>query len=151
MRIMVTGSRKWTDGQAIRMALLPYFLLGEDITLVTGGAEGADTLAEEMAKGVIHQLVLQMGGTMRVTVEKFRPRYIKGDMAGNKFAPLQRNLDMLDTKPDVVLAFKLGYGTNGGTQFTIANAQRRGIPVVIYNLPEPEEAHDESHAPDEVH
>lgn len=140
MRIMVTGSRKWTDEQAIRMALFPWFFMDEDITLVHGGAEGADQQAEKAAK-VLEQLVNShpYNGDVTLKVEVIRPQYRKGDYDWNKWAPKKRNLDMLDTKPDVVLAFKLGYGRTGGTQFTIEHAQRRGIPVWVVNHPEVEE------------
>jgi hypothetical protein len=140
MRIMVTGSRRWVDEAAIRMALFPWMFLSEDITLIHGDAKGADRQAEKAAK-LLRDLINNppYNGMMDLEIERFRPVYRPADPAWNKVAPLRRNDEMLATEPDVVLAFKLGYGGHGGTQYTINRAQGLGIPVWIVNHPELEE------------
>lgn len=144
MRIMVTGSRRWTDEKAVRAALLPWFVLGSNdnvVTLVTGGAEGADQQAVRAAKVLRDYINTHLGGHLVLNVETFRPQYRKGDDPWNQVAPLRRNDDMLDTDPDVVIAFQLGQPERGGTRYTIRHAQARGIPVWVVNHPEPQEEH----------
>lgn len=133
MRIMVTGSRRWTDKHAIYLALLPFLADNTQLTLIHGGAVGADALAGEVFRAE------SRGFDGEYTVEVFKPLYRKGDDAWNRQAPLRRNDEMLATKPDVVLAFLLGQPEHGGTRYTITRAQGLGIPVWIVNHPELEE------------
>lgn len=162
MRIMVTGSRKWTDQQAITRAILSWMVAagGEVLHVVHGGAEGADTLADRVLRKALPAVnnLLRAGFQEPVTLDikvmrpDYLPRLPKSDpgyaqrLIDNNRAPLRRNDDMLDTRPDVVLAFKLGYASYGGTQYIINGARARGIPVWIVNHPEPE---DESVQADE--
>lgn len=51
MRILVTGSRDWVDRMAIMTALgltISEFRHHEPLTLVHGGARGADRIADEI-------------------------------------------------------------------------------------------------------
>ncbi|MCA1707672.1 MAG: SLOG family protein, partial [Actinobacteria bacterium] len=48
-RILVTGSRTWTDNTAIRRALEPWRSSGA--VLVHGGAAGADRIAAAIWRG----------------------------------------------------------------------------------------------------
>lgn len=109
MRVLVCGSRKWTDRRAIDAAVRA---LPAGTTIVHGGARGADLLAGGAA--------VRFG----YPVEVFLPDWSAGRGAG-----ILRNLAMLDTQPDRVLAFQV----NGsrGTQHTIDEARRRGIPVEV--------------------
>lgn len=57
MRILVTGSRDWTNGTRIRKAILMAALeervtTRSQITVVHGGARGADQMAETIARGL---------------------------------------------------------------------------------------------------
>lgn len=47
-----------------------------------------------------------------------------------KSAGFKRNIEMLDMEPEMVLAFQVG--RSSGTQHTIDQAVKRGIPVQIY-------------------
>ena len=55
-RILVTGSRTWTDRHtvevAIREAALQLLKAGDDVTIVQGGADGADACAFVSAKAM---------------------------------------------------------------------------------------------------
>jgi hypothetical protein len=109
--VLVCGSRDWTDGEVIyrRLALV----LAEGGTVVHGDARGADRIAAGCALG------LGLG------VDRFPADW----RAHGKAAGYIRNLAMLDTQPDLVLAFQ----RNGsrGTQHTIDEARKRGIPVEV--------------------
>jgi hypothetical protein len=45
-RLLITGSRAWDDAELIRQALVDHGQAGD--TLVTGGARGADAIAEHI-------------------------------------------------------------------------------------------------------
>lgn len=110
LRILVCGSRTWKDGNAILVRLK---CCGPPGTVITGGARGADQLAENIAR--------QLGFDVETFPADWRG---KGRRAG-----IIRNLAMLDTEPDVVIAFQ----ENGsrGTQHTIDEARSRGVRLWI--------------------
>lgn len=109
-RVLICGSRDWDDIHAIRMALVK---LTPTATIIHGAAPGADTAAAWLAED------------FGFTVEAFPADWKRH----GKRAGILRNLAMLDTNPDLVLAFQ----KNGsrGTQHTIDEARRRGIPVTV--------------------
>lgn len=119
MRILVTGSRNWTDKVAVRWALMPYRCI-PDVTLVHGGAQGADSIAHEIAE------------VYGFTTEVHRPDY---KAYPGHIAPLKRNDAMLDSGIDLVLAFMLGVPEKGGTLYTFTGARKRGLRVVLHNWP----------------
>lgn len=110
MRVVVTGSRGWTDEGAIyvRVASLP-----PGTTIVVGDARGADQIAAEAA--FLHDL----------HVERWPAWWDKyGKRAG-----LYRNVEMVKSGPDLVLAF--WDGKSRGTAHCISVARARGIPVEV--------------------
>ena len=110
MKVLVCGSRDWADYQAIRDRLLQ---LPRGSEIIHGAARGADTSAALYARA--------LGITETAYPAKWREQ---GRAAG-----VIRNLEMLDTKPDLVLAFWDGKST--GTLHCINEATKRGIPVEI--------------------
>lgn len=119
IRILVTGSRNWSDADAIRdeLANWLHFRFGEDppppVTLVHGGARGADRLAGQIAR--------EYGWTVEVHPADWE-RY--GRSAGHR-----RNAEMVAAGADVVLAFPLG--ASRGTRGCVAAAAKAGIPVLV--------------------
>jgi hypothetical protein len=107
-RILVCGSRHWTDKSAIRRAL-SAFEPGD--VVIHGGAPGADTIAGEAA--------LVLGLKVEIYPADWE-RY--GKAAG----PIRNQL-MIDSKPHCVVAFPLP--NSRGTLDTIRRAQAAGIPV----------------------
>lgn len=106
------GSRDWIDRDTIREVL--SFYEDESPTIIQGEAQGADTLAAVISQGLGYR------------VFGYPADWVKyGKRAG-----LKRNLEMLDQKPDLVLAFQKNHSR--GTQHTIDNARKRGIPVKVY-------------------
>lgn len=108
--VLVCGSRDWEDRDAInqRIAELP-----EGSVVIQGGARGADIMAR-------HAAVLAGLHWAEVPAQWHQ----HGKRAG-----VIRNRVMLDLKPELVIAFQC----NGsrGTQHTIDEARRRGIPVEV--------------------
>ncbi len=117
MRILITGSRTWTDkvtiAQAIREAWLfagrPY-----GVVVVHGGARGADYIADVYAK--------RLGFSVEVH-EADWPNF-------GKAAGYIRNKEMVDAGADVCLAF-IRNESNGATMCADL-AQKAGIPTHIW-------------------
>ena len=117
MKLLICGSRSWTDARTIRKDL-DYAVqkvkgTHRRLCVVSGGAEGADQIGAALAE--------LLGA--RVTVMK--PDW---DRHG-KSAGFKRNLRMLDTDPDVVLAY--WDGKSKGTLHTIKQAVERGLTVTV--------------------
>jgi hypothetical protein len=116
--VLVCGSRDWTDEDAVRERLgRAVARFGrERLVVIAGGARGADRQAEACAR--------ELG----VAVEVYPARW---DRHGRS-AGYRRNVLMLDRLADFphryVIAFSNG---SRGTQHTIDQARRRGIPVRV--------------------
>lgn len=116
MRILITGSRTWSDAEAILQALMkaalgvPY----SDVTLVSGACPtGADAIAERLAAG------------MGMVVERHPADWYRyGAAAGPA-----RNAEMVDLGADICLAFQ--QSRSRGTANAIALARAAKIPTVV--------------------
>lgn len=112
MRVLVCGDRHWTNKEKIynRLSMLP-----KDAEVIHGAAPGADNIAGSVA--------ISLGLKVRTFPadwEKF------GKWAGPK-----RNREMLDQKPDYVIAFHPNLAESKGTRDTVTEAKRRNIPVEL--------------------
>ena len=109
MRVLVCGSREWTDRQKVWNELDSI----KPELIIHGGARGADSLAGLWAayKGISERI--------------FLPDW---ELYG-KSAGVRRNNQMLDTNPDLVLAF--WDGESKGTAHTIKEAHKRGIQTKV--------------------
>ena len=119
--ILVTGSRHWTNTGVIRTALndaVRHLKPEIRIILVNGGADGADTLAANIADG-LQWVVVTMNARW----------LLNGDAAG----PI-RNSEMLDLGPDVVLAFHNDLRRSKGTADLLDKCRGRGINASLYNI-----------------
>lgn len=112
-KLMVCGSRGWYSRSIIR----GWIVTARPQTILHGGAEGADSIAEEIAQ--------EFGITSYV----FKPDY----KSFGKEAPHVRNDEMLK-QADFVLAF--WDGKSRGTKSVIDKADKWAIPhkVVTYGL-----------------
>ena len=107
MKVAVVGSR------SIGKADISRYIPPDADLIISGGAVGVDTLAEEYAdKNGIKKLILY-------------PDY---ELYG-KSAPLIRDKLIVD-HADLVIA--VWDGVSGGTEFTISYAKRRGVPCEVY-------------------
>ncbi len=111
--ILVTGSRIWSDKQAVRDALMRNVRGNDGILIVHGGAKGADKLAGEVAR--------EMGWRCKV----YAPDWHKHKHAAGPI----RNSEMLEKeKIDLVIAFPKGEAK--GTRDMIKKAKQKGLTVV---------------------
>ncbi|HXH35730.1 MAG TPA: SLOG family protein [Plantibacter sp.] len=111
-RVIVTGSRDFNDRDAIRRAL-EALTTHANVTIVHGGARGADHIAAEEADYIGY------------TVEEHPADWARH----GKRAGILRNLEMLDAGATRVIAF--WDGQSRGTAHTIRAARERGMRVSI--------------------
>lgn len=115
MKVIVCGDRHWHNRSIIlkRLRKLPA-----DAIIIEGGCDGADLIAREIA--------LDIG----LEVVEFPAAWKKyGLSAGPK-----RNLKMLNTNPQMVIAFHDDIKKSKGTKNTVTEARKRKIPVEIIDL-----------------
>lgn len=117
MRMIVTGSRYWSDVTAVAQAMAEHVDVSSppsQSTLVVGDATGADEIAAKIAD--------QWG----MTVERHFANWERyGKVAGPR-----RNWEMVDSGADVCLAFPMGESL--GTRGCMEMARIAGIPVFNY-------------------
>ena len=110
MKLLIAGSRSITD-----FDISPYIPDNVDL-IISGGARGIDTLAEQYAdKMKISKLVL-------------RPNYARY----KRGAPLKRNNKMVDMCDKVLVFWD---GISRGTKYTIEYAQRIGKTTEVILSP----------------
>ena len=109
MKLMIAGSRSITE-----FDLAPHIPDGVH-TIITGGAPGIDTIAEQYAD--------------EKKISKFiiRPRY---DLYG-KYAPIKRNCEMVDMA-DIV--FVIWDGISKGSLSTINYAKKVGKKLILIQI-----------------
>ena len=106
MKLLIIGSRSITDFD------LSLYIPKETDTIISGGAEGIDSLAEQYAD------------RHRLSKYILRPRY---DLYG-RAAPLKRNEQMVDMADAVLVIWD---GRSKGTQHTIKYAEKANKPLSV--------------------
>jgi len=118
MIILVCGSRTWTDRQLIAAELMEIRSKKGLHLVIHGAARGADRLAGIVAK--------ELGVPVR--------EYPANWDAYGRAAGFIRNEAMVDSKPDLVLAF--WDGRSKGTKHTVEYAQKKGIETrIVHPVP----------------
>ena len=114
MRVLITGSRTWDNIDTIRDALRNVLSQDGDITVVHGGARGADEIAGHVAR--------ELGMKVEVHPADWETH---GRQAG-----LLRNAEMVDLGADLVLSFRKNYSR--GTTHCINLARGKGIQIISH-------------------
>ena len=109
MKLLIVGSRSITN-----FDLSPYISADVD-TVISGGAGGIDSLAEEYAD------------THRLSKYILRPRY---SLYGRS-APLKRNEEMVDMADAVLVIWD---GCSKGTQYTLKYTKKINKPITLVQL-----------------
>ena len=110
-RILICGSRNWTDRAAIREALVG---LHPDSLIIDGMAPGADTIGYEVSK--------ELGFRHHARFPAQWSAY------GAKAGPMRNRLMFKTTQPTLVLAFPMPDSL--GTVDMMKIADKAGVPVV---------------------
>ena len=114
--IAVVGSRTFTSYKLLRDTLVP--IIGNDeVTLISGGARGADQLAQRFAN--------EYG--LAITI--YYPDWVKY----KRSAGMLRNEKIVNVATEMV-AFRVS--NSKGTTHCIGLAERKGIPVTVVDLGE---------------
>lgn len=106
MKLLIVGSR------SIKSFDLSPYISTEVDTVISGGAGGIDSLAEQYAD--LHRLSKYI----------LRPRY---DLYG-RAAPLKRNEQMVDMADAVLIVWD---GHSKGTQYTLKYTQKTNKPTTL--------------------
>jgi SLOG family YspA-like protein len=116
MRVLITGSRCWSDRETMERAIWEHTqdVPAGYVLIIHGGARGADQMAHDIA----HDF-----GFAECSVPAFWAS--EGRSAG----PI-RNQAMVDMKPDICLAFPCQQSK--GTWDCMRRAEAAGIKVVNY-------------------
>jgi hypothetical protein len=116
VRVIICGTRRWTDRAMIEERLYDLVMdapRGEEITIVHGGARGADRIAHQEA---------QKAGLLVEEHPAEWERY-------GKAAGFIRNKEMAELGADLCIAF--WDGRSSGTAHMMGEARRAGIPVEV--------------------
>lgn len=112
MKILICGDRNWSDYWAIYDVVSK---LDRNSIIIHGAAKGADTMAGTIASKLGFKVV-----AFKANWERY------GKAAG----PI-RNREMLDVKPDLVIAFHNDIENSKGTKDCIKEAEKRSIEVKL--------------------
>jgi hypothetical protein len=113
VRLLVCGSRHWTNAPLIFNAIQDLDHIWPIECVIHGGARGADTMAAQVAERL---------GIFILTFAPDWKRYGRG-------AGVRRNQEMLDiSKPTRWLAFTNNLDTSRGTADMVRRLRRAGIP-----------------------
>lgn len=125
MRILITGSRQWTDRRELEDVLWVQWLSSNgNLTIVHGDCpRGADRMVREWCERENARAVEELGGPL-FTEERHPADW---DQYG-KAAGFIRNQEMVSLGADLCIAFVVP-GKSKGTQHTIDLARKAGIPV----------------------
>lgn len=116
MIVLICGGRDYSDRTAVECVMSD--LCREATLVIHGGASGADTLAGETA------------ASMGIPVKVYKAEWSKyGPSAG----PRRNALMLRDGKPDLVIAFPGGRGTED----MVRRARFAGVRVFEYGPPRP--------------
>ena len=113
MKILICGDRNWFDENKICCELLQ--LNDKEDIIITGGAQGADSIANKIANNLLFKTMV-----FPADWKKY----------GRAAGPI-RNRQMLDLKPDKVIAFHTDITKSKGTADCVNEAKRRGIKVEV--------------------
>jgi hypothetical protein len=133
MRVIVTGSRNWTDMKTLHGALEEVTSdPDQSVTIVHGGAQGADQLAGAWARRV----------QVRDKPWVFEELHLADWDEYGPVAGFRRNAEMVDAGAAVVLAFincctklhcpRRGMHGSHGAEHCVTLARKAGISVIFF-------------------
>lgn len=127
MKIAIVGSRSITDYKAVELALAesPWYrpspFAHNSYTFVSGGADGVDSIAEEIAERHSE------GTSTDIEMEVYEPDYSDW-WSGDEHPARRRNTKIVE-QSDVVVA--IWDGNSNGTRDTIDKALDRGKSLYV--------------------
>lgn len=117
MRVLICGSRAWTDEEEILDVLRDLKRRFDNLTIIEGTANGADMLAGRMARYLALEVV------------EFPPDWKR---YGRGAGPVRNTQMLVEGKPDLVIAFSVRYPPTKGTNDMVKKSVAAGLPVIIH-------------------
>jgi len=118
MKVLVCGSRNWSNRTYIFEKLQQYHADHVIDCIIEGGATGADRCANEWATA------------NNIAINTFNADWkTHGKAAG----PIRNRQMLTEGKPDIVIAFAVDLLTSPGTANMIATARKAGVNCIIWN------------------
>lgn len=111
MRIVICGGRNYSDAETLRRVLDGLHAVAGIKEIATGGAKGADQLAEEWARAV--------GVDSRVYLADW-------EQYGRSAGPRRNRVMLTEFAPDIVVSFPGGRGTSDCVRQAIA------LKILVY-------------------
>lgn len=132
-RILVTGSRRWADRHTVEFEIREHALdflkdIDATITVVHGGASGADACAAVAAKALGFIRVEEHPANWGTCTDACTHTPARGARYCPEAGP-RRNQHMVDLGADICLAFVLP--DSRGTWDCVRRCEKAGIPVRI--------------------
>lgn len=112
-RVLVTGSREWTNITVIKLAICRVVDERGVEVVIHGACRGADRIAGVVAR------------RMGIAVE---PYPAKWKVYGNAAGPIRNRQMLREGKPTLVLAFHNSIDTSTGTRDMLEIADAAGVP-----------------------
>ena len=112
MKLIVAGGREFNDYTFLESEIIGMTPKDKDITIISGGARGADKLGEQYAKGY------------KIPLEMF---YADWNIYG-KAAGYRRNVDMANAATHLLAFWD---GESKGTKHMIDIATKKGLTVNV--------------------
>lgn len=139
-RVLITGSRGWSDyafidnclrhvGMIAEFAQMKFSMgFSKHPVLISGACpQGADMMCEMVAK--------ELGWPIEPHPAVWYPQGPDGPR--DRLAGFSRNIEMVESRPDITLAFNLD--ESSGTSQCVAESIQQGIYTVCYAVSEPTE------------
>ena len=115
VRIIFCGDRHWDDRPAIRQAMSLLHLNLDELLVIEGEADGADSIARDVAREVFDFEVMA-----------FPADWKKHHKAAG---PVRNRQMIVEGKPDGVVAFHNNIKESKGTANMLRQASEHGIPT----------------------
>lgn len=117
MRVLVCGSRDWTDWKYLIRTLEEFHRVMPITLLIEGEARGADRMARWWAE------------TRGIKVERYPADW---DKYGKAAGPIRNTKMLKEGKPEAVIAFHENITESRGTRDMVRQAENAGIPVYYF-------------------
>jgi YspA, cpYpsA-related SLOG family len=132
MRILVCGGRAYDDCNLVWHTLDDYQRRYGPVTIIQGGATGADALAKEWCYRQPNVTLISVPANWE-DLPHLNDRADGNKADGSKYdakTRIRRYAEMLDEKPDLVLAFPGNDGTRDMLR-RAEEAKKKGMPIQI--------------------
>lgn len=117
MRVLVCGSRDWTDRKRLYQVLDQVHVSHDITAVIEGEARGADKMARGWA------------ASRNIAVAAFPADWNRYKLAAG---PIRNRQMLIEGKPELIVAFHDDLPHSKGTRNMITQAMKAGLPVLTF-------------------